>query len=595
MWSFPIPEGLVMDPLAPTALAVSNELMGRIGSGLSLLRDHGKKVQKYVMKNRRLDILTKKSWKYVVNVVLVEAKDLPDGPTNGSNGLYCKFKLGAETHKSKQVSKSKPMWCERFNLYLYEDNNLEITVWHKGKQKNFMGRCVINLSRLEREKTQDLWLDLECGYGCLHLLLTVSGSARGAVTDGIPTTNGIQPITLEKEEFSWYKLDNWNEVGQLLVTVHGARGLSALGLGGGADAYCVLELDNCRVQTHTVPATNEPNWNKTYFFGVNDITSTLDITVMDESIINSIKGETLGKLSIPLLRISNDEMRWYALKDRCKKSNAKGNCPRILLQMSVVWNPIKASVRVLSPKETKYMQKPPKFNIPLIYSNLKFIRDVFNAVYIANEHYKRAFEWENREMSVIALVGWLVFWFFFRIWMTPLLALGPFVYFWVGQKGNRNALILLNQSEDEQSDDELENHKDEKTIKTRLYGLQDLTFTIKNAIDYIVSLIERLKNLVNFTVPYLSYLAMAGMMIVAFALYFIPFNYLIMALGIYKFTRKVLNPDRVPNNDVLDFLSRVPDNEVLKQWRELKVPEPNLSRMNSIRKQTATDPEKDFD
>jgi hypothetical protein len=35
-----------MDPLAPTALAVSNEFMGRIGSGFSLLRDHGKKVQK---------------------------------------------------------------------------------------------------------------------------------------------------------------------------------------------------------------------------------------------------------------------------------------------------------------------------------------------------------------------------------------------------------------------------------------------------------------------------------------------------------------------------------------------------------------------
>lgn len=44
------------------------------------------------MKNRKLDILTKKSWKSVVNVVLIEAKDLPDGPASGSNGLYCKFK-----------------------------------------------------------------------------------------------------------------------------------------------------------------------------------------------------------------------------------------------------------------------------------------------------------------------------------------------------------------------------------------------------------------------------------------------------------------------------------------------------------------------
>lgn len=35
--------------------------------------------------------------------------------------------------------------------------------------------------------------------------------------------------------------------------------------------------------------------------------------------------------------------------------------------------------------------------------------------------------------------------------------------------------------------------QDEKTIKTRLYGLQELTFTIKDGIDYIVSLLERVK------------------------------------------------------------------------------------------------------
>lgn len=35
-----------MDPMAPTALAVPNQLMDRIGSGLSILRDHGKKFQK---------------------------------------------------------------------------------------------------------------------------------------------------------------------------------------------------------------------------------------------------------------------------------------------------------------------------------------------------------------------------------------------------------------------------------------------------------------------------------------------------------------------------------------------------------------------
>ncbi|KAJ2946384.1 hypothetical protein O0L34_g12422 [Tuta absoluta] len=587
--SFAIPDGLAMDPMAPTALAVSTEFMDRIGSGLTLLRDHGKKLQKYVNKHRKFEVV-RRPWKSLVNVVLVDAKDLPDSPAGGSNGLYCKFKLGAETHKSKQVSKSKSAWRERFNLHLYDDNNLEITVWHKGKQKNFMGRCTIDLSQLEKEKTHELWPELECGYGSIHLLVTLSATARTVHVDNVPTTNEKQHNVCTEEDYSWYRLDNgWDEVGHLSVTVHGARGLSALGLSGKADAYCVLELDNSRVQTHTVRCSSEPNWNKTYDFPVNDITSTLDITVYDESIITSMKGETLGKISIPLLRINNDEKRWYALKDRSKKGSARGNCPRILLEMAVVWNPIKASVRVLTPKETKYTQKPPKFDIPLIYGNLKFIKEVFSAIRSGNEYVKRVFEWDNREKNTVGLVLWLTFWYFFRLWMLPLVLLMPFLYNWSQYRScNNTAVVLYNTCTDDDSfEEDTEVHKDPKTIKTRIYGLQDLTFTIKNSIDYICSLLERIKNLTTFTMPYLSYLAMLVLVGASVVLYFIPVNYLFMALGLYKYTRKLLNPDRVPNNDLLDFISRLPDNEILKQWRELKVPEPNtnnISRVGSLRR-----------
>ncbi|XP_045760811.1 multiple C2 and transmembrane domain-containing protein-like isoform X1 [Maniola jurtina] len=575
MWSIPIPDGLVMDPMSPTALAVPGELMDRIGNGLNILRDHGKKVQKYLLKNRKFEV-SKKSWTSIVNIVLIEAKDLPDLPANGSSGLYCKFKLGGESHKSKQVHKTKPIWRERFNLYLYDDNALEVNVWHKTKQKNFMGRCVIDLSQLEKEKTHDLWQELDCGFGSVHLLITLSGSDRCIVAENVLTTNGVHHEPPTEEKFQWYRFDNWSEVGQLTVTVHGAKGLTALNISGNINAYCVLELDNSRIQTHTVKGTSEHNWNKNFNFEVNDVTSTLDITVYDESMIQSMKGEKIGKVSIPLLRINNNEKRWYALKDRLKKNSARGNCPRILLEMSLVWNPVKASMRVLSPKETKYIQKPAKFDIPLIYSNLIFVKNIFKVFQIGNEHLKQVFEWDNQEKSVCALIGWLIFWYFFRMWMTPLLLTLPFAHYWLTQRNN-NVPVPLYQIADEDYQEEEQEPKDDKTIKTRINELQDLTLTIKNAIDYVVSLLERIKNLVNFSVPYLSYLVIITLIASSIALYLIPINYLFMALGLYKFTRKFLNPARVPNNDLLDFISRVPDDEILKQWRELKVPEPNLN------------------
>lgn len=37
--------------------------------------------------------------------------------------------------------------------------------------------------------------------------------------------------------------------------------------------------------------------------------------------------------------------------------------------------------------------------------------------------------------------------------------------------------------------------------------------------------------------------------------------------GINKFSRKLVRPDTVPNNELLDFLSRVPDDEDLVSYK----------------------------
>lgn len=46
-------------------------------------------------------------------------------------------------------------------------------------------------------------------------------------------------------------------------------------------------------------------------------------------------------------------------------------------------------------------------------------------------------------------------------------------------------------------------------------------------------------------------------------LYFIPIRYLLMMWGANKFFRRIFRPHAVPNNELLDLLSRVPDDEML--------------------------------
>lgn len=63
--------------------------------------------------------------------------------------------------------------------------------------------------------------------------------------------------------------------------------------------------------------------------------------------------------------------------------------------------------------------------------------------------------------------------------------------------------------------------------------------------------------------PFVSYLAMGLVLAAMLVMYFIPVRYLIMLGGINKFARKLIRPHTIPNNEVLDLLSRVPDDEDL--------------------------------
>ena len=67
----------------------------------------------------------------------------------------------------------------------------------------------------------------------------------------------------------------------------------------------------------------------------------------------------------------------------------------------------------------------------------------------------------------------------------------------------------------------------------------------------------------NFSVPFLSYLAIILLIASCVLLYAVPLRYLILCWGVNKFTRKLFRPHSIPNNEALDFLSRVPDDEQL--------------------------------
>ncbi|KAI8426462.1 hypothetical protein MSG28_005285 [Choristoneura fumiferana] len=130
------------------------------------------------------------------------------------------------------------------------------------------------------------------------------------------------------------------------------------------------------------------------------------------------------------------------------------------------------------------------------------------------------------------------------------------------------------QSMDAASDTPCAIHLEEKTsLRQKINSLQEMVQYVQNFIGQFASYGENIKNLFNFTVPFLSCLTIAILLVISLVMYLIPVKYIFMFWGIHKFTRKILRPNRIPNNEILDLLSRVPDDEILLDCRELPLEE----------------------
>lgn len=454
-------------------------------------------------------------------------------------------------------------WQELFSLSMYEDHLLELSLC----DKDFcIGRTIIDLNNLDKEKTHEMRLKIEGEISVVQifLLITISGiPLHNTIADLEDYEATTKELDVVKKKFAWYHIGNSNEVGWLSVLVYGAKGLHA------QDTCCILELDNERLQTHTEIKTNEPNWMKLFRFIVNDITSVIEVTVHDEK-----RSEDIAKITIPLLKINNGVKKWYALKHTTQRERARGTNPRILLEMKVTWNLTKASLRSFTPKQTKYLETKAKFDRHIFARNISRAKYVTAWVLNAIQIVKTCFEWESRKSNALALTLWLLFCWFFKMWMLPLLLLIPFIwyrpprYYLVNWKRYFKGMPI--------EDDNSKKEKDEKntSLRQKIQSLQEMVQTVQNFIGTFASLHERVKNLFNFTVPFLSFLTIFMIIIIAFVMFVIPVKYIFMGWGVHKFTRKILRPNRIPNNEILDLLSRVPDDETLLDCEELPLEEP---------------------
>ncbi|XP_017905522.1 PREDICTED: multiple C2 and transmembrane domain-containing protein 1 isoform X4 [Capra hircus] len=562
----------------------------------------------------RLSDVHRKShlWRGIVSITLIEGRDLKAMDSNGLSDPYVKFRLGHQKYKSKIMPKTlNPQWREQFDFHLYEERGgiIDITAWDKdaGKRDDFIGRCQIDLSALSREQTHKLELQLEEGEGHLVLLVTLTASATVSISD--LSVNSLEDQKEREEILKRYSplriFHNLKDVGFLQVKVIRAEGLMAADVTGKSDPFCVVELNNDRLLTHTVYKNLNPEWNKVFTFNIKDIHSVLEVTVYDEDRDRS--ADFLGKVAIPLLsfqqlgvkghrgsvfsgdretdgchvlfpQIQNGEQKAYVLKNKQLTGPTKGV---IYLEIDVIFNAVKASLRTLIPKEQKYIEEENRLSKQLLLRN--FIRTkrcvmvLINAAYYVNS----CFDWDSPPRSLAAFVLFLFVVWNFELYMIPLvlLLLLTWNYFLIisGKDNRQRDTVVEDMLEDEEEDDDKDDKDSEKKgFINKIYAIQEVCISVQNILDEVASFGERIKNTFNWTVPFLSWLAIVALCAFTVILYFIPLRYIVLVWGINKFTKKLRNPYAIDNNELLDFLSRVPSDVQVVQYQELK-PDPSHS------------------
>ncbi|XP_063763427.1 multiple C2 and transmembrane domain-containing protein 2 isoform X2 [Eleginops maclovinus] len=476
--------------------------------------------QKIQLKNQK--------WTGVLGITLVEGLDLPQ---HGHGDIYVRFRLGDQKYKSKNLCvQANPQWREQFDFNQFEDNQepLQVEVYSKRGRKGeeSWGMFEIALSRLPLNERQLYTHVLDPGKGRLVFLVTLRPCWGVSISD-IETATLESPDERDTVE-DRFSLKNTHkcvgEVGFLQVKVVKANDLPATDLNGKSNPFCVVELGNCKLQTHTIYKTVNPEWNKALTFPIKDIHDVIGLTVLDE---NGDKAPNfLGKVDIPLLTVQNGQQICLVLKKEDLGCASKGT---LTLVLDVIYNKVRAGIRTFKPKETKLMEENQKFSKKVLARNIYRVRKISTAVLYTLQYIKSCFQWESTQRSLIAFLIFLVTVWHWELFMLPLflLLLIGWHYFQLsaGKASSNQDLVNMSMGDEEEED---EKEPGKKGLMDKIHMVQEVVLVVQNVLEEIANIGERIKNIFNWSVPFLSCMACLMLFVATALLYYIPLRYIVL-------------------------------------------------------------------
>jgi len=447
----------------------------------------------------------------------------------------------------------KDLECEvSHNLWIPIKDRLEGFDSYDSIQSSILGDNCESLLNIERE-------------GELNMIVTISGTAANVMDSKASPEEDLQDRFALSNTFS-----NIGDVGHLQVKVFRAEGIRPEYVWK-RKPVTVLQLGNCRVQTRT-RKTLEPEWNEIFKFDVKDVYEVLEVTVYDDN--GDEDYEFLGKIQLPLLCIENEKERWYKLKDQSLRKSAKGEAPRILLELKFSFNSIRASSGIFKPKTIRYEEKCiTNFEFAKFKQNARRMSKVKEKFRTQKQKIINIFEWRDPFISFCALIMISAAIWNFENWMLPVslvLLLTVQIIHSQPLQNKTTSLNSLTSVEEEDISEEVPGDQVDGslTMMETLDKLLQRALWMQEGMGQLANIVESVENVFNFTVPFISWFIYLFFMALTILLYFVPARMLVLAWVLNKFRKGFLRKPST-SNKLVNFLSRVPDNEELANYQEL--------------------------
>jgi len=514
----------------------------------------------------------------IIRFTIIGAKNLDIRRVKTTDNIFVKVSLGLERFKTRQVpAVINPKWMETTCLPRQneEEEDFIVELFSRGsKETVLIGAGVVNLGSLANDSQNQMCIRLEGDFNELELELVVWVTAVNVNNDS--AWLGGENQAEKEEKFNLSKsFENLADVGYILVNVIEATGLGSTKLQGSVNPFCQLELDNQFHRTITVIKTKHPAWDKTFCFPVSDPFSLLNISVISEKM--NAPPLVLGRavLRLSSLHHNKHQKLWISLKDRKLRKKAKGDSPKLHIEIKYVQNTIRSAINVFKNKEEVLFEvQKPKFDRAILLRNVTRIKQFIpkgSTITKIKKSYTDIIAWQNPARTVKYFVFYMFLVYYFQIWWIPVFMLYCLANNWMKKSDQTDIpkIIVKNEAVEDDEDEEEEMQEEKKSLKQSLDSLQNILQEFQEGCGLVASYFERMFNLCHFEEPCLTFLFSVLLVGLSLVLWLFGLRTVLLIWGVNKFTKKLRDSDPVPTNEVDNLILRVPDFEMVEDAKIL--------------------------